>query len=242
MRFGVTSIDWGGVSMTDAANASKRTLLGLKEPGTAGRIVVWDTEEITVGRAPESDLVLEDIDASRHHVRFRRGVAGYEVQDLDTSNGTTVNKRPLTEPHVLQNKDVVRIGELQITFIETGKDPSALGLEVVYASQLKGFAGGPAGGDPGATTLGLTEQAADAFSVGSVGDFGHEPDPAQPAKNLDLEFEDFVPGGMLPGPGGAAGTLTLQLEIEGLTPDLRALLSAFAGKVIELPPLRLRIK
>jgi hypothetical protein len=223
-----------------------RNLLGFKEPGKPGRIVVWDTAEISLGRSAENDIVVEDSDASRQHALFVRTLQGYAVKDLGTSNGTTVNGERLSEPHLLQNKDVVKVGEVQITFIQTRKDPKSLGLEIVYASQLKGFAGGAAVADPGATTLGLSDPVGGKFDVGAVGDFGFAPGASavpQPTRDLDLEFNDFVPGeSKLPSATAAAGTLSFQVELQGLSPDLRRTLEGLLGKTLDLPPLRIRIK
>ena len=44
------------------------------------------------------------------------------------------------------------------------------------------------------------------------------------------------------GDAQAPGRLSLHLELEGLTPDLKRVLGALAGKVIDLPALRIRIK
>ncbi len=227
--------------MSNQAASPLRTLLGVKEPGKPGRIVVWDTAEITIGRSPESDIVLEDSDASRQHALFLRTAQGHQVQDLGTSNGTLVNDGRLSESHLLQNKDVVAIGEVQLTFIQTRKDPSALGLEVSYASSLKGFTNPAAGVDPGATTLGLANPVGDEFEVGAVGDFGLADGQApSPTRDLDLEFNDFVPGDALP--SASDGRLSLHLELEGLTPELSQSLQSLVGKLIELPALRVRIK
>ena len=230
----------------ESPSSQMRTLLGFKEPGKPGRLVVWDTAEITLGRAPENDVVVDDSDASRQHALFLRTATGHQVQDLGTANGTQINGSPLTETRTLERKDVVKVGDIRITFIQTRKDPASLGLEVVYASALKGFAGGGAGVDPGATTLGLVDPVAGSFEVGAVGDFGLAPDgsavPPEPRNlDLDLEFNDFVPGE--PRPAAASpGTLSLHLELEGLSPDLAQALGGLLGKVIELPALRVRIK
>jgi hypothetical protein len=228
---------------TPQAPAPMRTLLGLKEPGKPGYIVVWDTAEISLGRAPENDIVIDDSDASRQHALFVRTVQGHQVQDLGTSNGSLLNGSPLVETHLLENKDVVKVGEVQLTFIQTRKDPSALGLEVGYASSLKGFANPAAGVDPGATTLGLANPVGGEFEVGAVGDYGVSPDGgavAPQTRDLDLEFNDFTPGQALP--SASEGSLSLTLELEGLTPDLQQTLEGLLGKVIELPALRVRIK
>lgn len=228
--------------MSSDRPAPLRTLLGVKESGKPGRIVVWDTAEVTLGRSPENDVVLDDSDASREHALFLRTAQGHQVQDLGTANGTQLNGEPLVATQLLQNKDVVKVGEVQITFIQTRKDPNSLGLEVEFASSLKGFANGEGAGDPGATTLGLADPVAGSFDVGAVGDFGLAPDgsaiPPQ-TRDLDLEFNDFVPEST---PAGSEGSLSLHLELDGLTPDLRRVLEGLLDKVIELPAMRVRIK
>ena len=235
------------------AAAPLRTLLGLKSLEGPGRIIVWDTAEIVVGRSSDSDIVIQDSDASRRHAIFKKTVAGFVVEDLGTSNGTRVNDVLLTSPHTLQVKDTVSIGELTITFIQSRRDPSALGLEVTYASELKGFGSGAPIADPGATTLGLVEVAGP-FAVGTVGDFdgGNLPaakpsKPAAPApsaapRDLDLELAEFFPSTVSVASSAEPSTLSLTVELEGLTPDLRRMLAALRDKVIELPALRIRIK
>ena len=221
--------------------APLRTLLGLQEPGKPGSIVVWDTEEITIGRLPENDIVLDDADASRRHGRFVRNYSGFQVEDLSTANGTFVNGVRLDDPRQLANKDTIKIGEVQIRFIQTRKDPKALGMRVAYASELKDFDGKPAAGpNPETTTLGLMDPVSGSFDVGSVGDFVVEPGmaPVEP-RNLDLEFADIEPAASA---SPDQGRLSLHLELEGLTPDLQRNLEALLGKEVELPALRIKIK
>ena len=107
-----------------AAAGALRTLLGMKEPGQPGRIVVWDTEEIVAGRSPECDIVVEDPDASRRHALFSRTAAGFHVEDLGTPNGTFVNDQPLGGTHTLEVKDTVKV------------DPSPLALSAVNAPPI----------------------------------------------------------------------------------------------------------
>jgi predicted component of type VI protein secretion system len=220
------------------------TVLGIAEPGKPSRVIIWDTAEISVGRAPENDVVVDDTDASRQHALFRRSSAGFQVMDLGTSNGTLVNDVRIGEAHTLASKDVVKVCEMQIRFVETRKDPSTLGLEVAYASQLKGFSGGMApNADPSATTIGLGDPVSGPFEIGAVGDFA--PVAQSAPRDLDLEFAQFEPrAGGAPATKAAtvAGTVSLQLEIEGLTPDLARIVEALFGKTIELPAMRVRVK
>ena len=47
-------------------------ILGVKNAGRAEKIIVWDTQDLSVGRSPECDLVIDDDDVSRQHVIFRK--------------------------------------------------------------------------------------------------------------------------------------------------------------------------
>jgi pSer/pThr/pTyr-binding forkhead associated (FHA) protein len=215
------------------SEAQAFTLLGIVEAGKTPRIVIWDTEEISFGRGTENDVAIEDSDVSRRHMLFTRRLEGFQVQDMGTSNGTTVNGQRLSDVHTLSNKDVVQAGGVQITFLQTRKNPKTPGREVSYASELKAFSGSGQGANPDATTLGLAEGVSGPFRVGSVIEY-----PNKAPRDLDVELGEFGPTTT----EEASGRLSLTLELEGLTPDLRRLLESSAGKTIELPALKIRIK
>lgn len=215
---------------------SLHTLLGVKVRGVVDRIVVWDTDDLSVGRAQECDVVLADSDLSRRHALFTRGGAGWFVEDLGTANGTLLNGEPLAERRPLKNKDVVRMGEVELTFLRSAKDPATLRINVEFASNLKRFLGGGATGQsPEATTLGLGAPLVapdeEDLEVRPVGDFGFEGLPPL-TRDLDLELHE---------PDGADSKLSLTLQIDGLSPELHALLRGLLGKEIALPALRVRI-
>ncbi|MCZ6464367.1 MAG: FHA domain-containing protein [Proteobacteria bacterium] len=225
-------------------------ILGVKNAGRAEKIIVWDTQDLSVGRSPECDLVIDDDDVSRQHVIFRKESSGYWVEDAGTSNGTHVNGEPI-ERHQLASRDVIRIGALELTFLKTSKDPASMGLPVEYASSLKGGFDELRNQRPDATTLALSDTVASPvaqFDVESVGGFGFPSSPSEePASdgvvgNGDLEFVDAPPIRDTQGTVDGAQRMALTVEIEGLSPDLRRALEALEGKVVELPSLRLRIK
>ena len=72
---------------------------------------------LTIGRYPGLvDAVLADAHISRRHLRIRWGSKGFEVEDLNSSNGTIVNGERL-EPfrhRTLGAGDVVQIGRLEL--------------------------------------------------------------------------------------------------------------------------------
>ena len=84
------------------------------EPGTIFEI----HDEAMLGRAPTSDVRIEDSYASSAHARiFPRGQAMY-IEDLGSTNGTYVNERQLTAPAQLRADDTIRIGETEYRYQE----------------------------------------------------------------------------------------------------------------------------
>jgi pSer/pThr/pTyr-binding forkhead associated (FHA) protein len=123
-----------------AASNRIHTFLVLKQPGQSDRIIVWDTQEISLGRSPENDISVDHAEISRQHANFVRTGKSCVVQNLNTSNGTLVNGQPVTT-HTLQARDAICIAEVELTFYQSAKDPVALGMPISYASQLKQFEG-----------------------------------------------------------------------------------------------------
>ena len=83
----------------------------------AGRRFADQGYGLTIGRYPGLvDAVLADAHISRRHLRIRGGSKGFEVEDLNSSNGTIVNGERL-EPFRLRTLgagDVLRIGRLEL--------------------------------------------------------------------------------------------------------------------------------
>src|SRR5271157_5470619 len=63
-----------------------------------------------IGRIPDNDLVLSDLNVSRHHAELRKSPTGsYEIVDLGSHNGTFVNGQRVSS-QVLTEQDLVSIG------------------------------------------------------------------------------------------------------------------------------------
>ncbi|MFH9861253.1 FHA domain-containing protein [Streptomyces sp. NPDC017202] len=87
------------------------------------------TRTVRIGRAPDNDLVLDDLVVSRHHAELRALPDGtYEIADLGSHNGTYLNGLPVTAAP-LGAGDIVGIGhsafcligdELQ-EYVDTGE-------------------------------------------------------------------------------------------------------------------------
>ncbi|MFG2826247.1 FHA domain-containing protein [Streptomyces sp. NPDC048434] len=81
-----------------------------------------------IGRAPDNDLVVDDLTVSRRHAELRAGPEGFEIVDLGSHNSTYLNGQPVDRAPMIPG-DIVGIGhsafalvgdELQ-EFIDTGE-------------------------------------------------------------------------------------------------------------------------
>jgi hypothetical protein len=70
----------------------------------------------TIGRSRDCDVVLEDAGASRRHAEIRPRADGWELQDLDSTNGVRVNGRAIRGAQPLHPGDRVEIGSTEIVF------------------------------------------------------------------------------------------------------------------------------
>jgi ABC-type multidrug transport system ATPase subunit/pSer/pThr/pTyr-binding forkhead associated (FHA) protein/ABC-type multidrug transport system permease subunit len=79
-------------------------------PTSMTRLGSLATTTLKIGRSPDNDLVLEDLEVSRRHAELRRRTDGtYEIADVGSNNGTYVNGRRITS-RVLTESDIIGIG------------------------------------------------------------------------------------------------------------------------------------
>ncbi|MFI9234504.1 FHA domain-containing protein [Streptomyces sp. NPDC053079] len=62
-----------------------------------------------IGRALDNELVVSDLQVSRHHAEFRATPGGFEIVDLGSHNGTYVNGQPVRQ-QVIGPNDIVGVG------------------------------------------------------------------------------------------------------------------------------------
>lgn len=78
---------------------------------------IFSTETI-VGRSPEADFQIEDLQISKAHFEIEVIGGVYHIKDLDSRNGTEVNGRPLA-PGVrtkLKHLDQIAAGQTELLF------------------------------------------------------------------------------------------------------------------------------
>jgi len=71
---------------------------------------------ISIGRAPENDIFLDDVTVSRKHARFDFSDLGWSIHDSGSLNGTYVNRQRV-DAIALQDQDEVQVGKYRFIFV-----------------------------------------------------------------------------------------------------------------------------
>jgi pSer/pThr/pTyr-binding forkhead associated (FHA) protein len=81
----------------------------------AGSRFPLSAEVTTAGRAPDSEIFLDDVTVSRRHAEVARTAQGFLVRDVGSLNGTYVNRERIEEL-LLADGDEVQIGKYRLVF------------------------------------------------------------------------------------------------------------------------------
>jgi pSer/pThr/pTyr-binding forkhead associated (FHA) protein len=73
-------------------------------------VLTLGTAALTIGRAADNSLVVEDDYASSHHCRLVPGPAGWTLEDLGSTNGTFVGKNRVTAPVPVKAGSTFKVG------------------------------------------------------------------------------------------------------------------------------------
>lgn len=90
-----------------------------RHPAEATEVsLLWESQVIPLppgqhiaGRAADCSVIVDATTVSRRHARFTVGPDLVMVEDLDSTNGTQVNKVPVTDARPLKHGDKVMLGE-----------------------------------------------------------------------------------------------------------------------------------
>lgn len=75
-----------------------------------GTIIPLGNVQITIGRAPDSTLIIDDDYASSRHARIYPSEGSWVVEDLGSTNGTWIDRTRITSPTVLPVGAPLRVG------------------------------------------------------------------------------------------------------------------------------------
>lgn len=77
------------------------------------------TRELVIGRSRECDIRIEDASVSRKHARVFLDYGDAVIEDMDTPNGTLVNKQKVVGRLRLKTGDSIQVGSEKIRVVET---------------------------------------------------------------------------------------------------------------------------
>jgi two-component system, cell cycle response regulator len=86
---------------------------------------------MTIGRGDDNDVRIPDNSVSRRHAQIVPVVEGYQVEDLESTNGTFVNDVLVERPMLLRDRSYVRVGNCILKYL-TGGNIEANYHEEIY--------------------------------------------------------------------------------------------------------------
>lgn len=106
------------ISLEDVPEGTPGMFVVRQGPKRGSRIHL-DSDQITIGRHPESDIFLDDVTVSRRHAEVRRVGDAFEVADAGSLNGTYVNQARV-EQERLSDGDELQVGKFKLVYIALG--------------------------------------------------------------------------------------------------------------------------
>jgi pSer/pThr/pTyr-binding forkhead associated (FHA) protein len=89
-------------------------VLVVTEGSLAGTRITLGEQPLTIGRAPDSTLVLDDDYVSTRHARLSSRPAGWVVEDLGSTNGTYLGRAKVAGPTDVPLGTPIRVGKTSL--------------------------------------------------------------------------------------------------------------------------------
>ena len=106
----------GAVHVDRSAFGRHQGLFVVNQGAKAGARYALDSDLVSLGRDPSTDIFLDDITVSRRHAEVHREGARYWIRDTGSLNGTYVN-RQLVDDGELNEGDEVQVGKFKLVFV-----------------------------------------------------------------------------------------------------------------------------
>lgn len=75
-----------------------------------------EKDVVSIGRAKDNDIVVENLSVSRNHARIRLENGRYSLVDLNSANGSFINGTKITQAE-LNSDDIISIGKHKLHFV-----------------------------------------------------------------------------------------------------------------------------
>lgn len=118
--------DTGPVPITEGLSGLTRgmSVIVVQRGPEIGQRFELRGDRLTVGRAAESDIMLDDVTVSRNHAEFVSAEDGWYLVDMGSLNGSYVNRQTVERWH-LTSGDLIQIGKYRLQYLHAGEDYTA---------------------------------------------------------------------------------------------------------------------
>src|SRR5690606_26210757 len=82
-----------------------------------------EKDVVSIGRARDNDIVVENLSVSRAHSRIRFQDGKYILTDLNSANGSFVNGVKVSKTE-LADEDIISIGKHKLYFFNRAEEPA----------------------------------------------------------------------------------------------------------------------
>lgn len=104
------------LTYADSERDSARPQLFVSRDGDLLKKIHLDRSRLLIGRSSHNDLALDSKFVSRHHALIVCNGASSLLMDLNSTNGTFVNSRRISN-HVLRHDDIIVFGRYRLKFV-----------------------------------------------------------------------------------------------------------------------------
>lgn len=119
------------------SNDKDVAMLIVREGNSPQRQWVLRGTSNVIGRGEDCQVIIDDRQASRHHVRIIRTEHGYVLEDMNSKNGTFLNGESLTSSALLTDGDEIGVAfAAKLAFVDAG-ETAPLVFDIEQDSLLK---------------------------------------------------------------------------------------------------------
>lgn len=111
------SLEKSGGDEATSLEVVRRCFVRIIKGEGEGRELKLGSETVIAGRSTSAGLFLGTSSASRKHFELVPERGGYVLRDLNSTNGTKVNRTRVAECR-LSDGDIISVGKLEMVFLE----------------------------------------------------------------------------------------------------------------------------
>ncbi len=102
----------------ESGKEARSKLIVLESPGEKTGEAFFIDGHALIGRTPECDIKISDNSVSHQHARISGSRRAFKLEDLGSKNGTFLNHRKMTQPVLLRQGDLIKVGKTTLEFME----------------------------------------------------------------------------------------------------------------------------